>query len=100
MITTPNDSPVMIEKESISALKFPKEDVLKSKQEIEDRNMKLKSATSLGNLEKHKVKIVFRDVEGLKMVHTTIWGTTENNIILKSNINIPLHCIVDIIHVS
>jgi uncharacterized protein (UPF0248 family) len=91
------EKPVLIEKETISTLKFPHDEVLKTPLEIAERTTKLRTATSLGNLEKHKVQIVFKDSEGLKMVHTTVWSITEHNIILKYNNNIPVHRIVDII---
>jgi len=92
-----HDIPLLIEKEIIAGLKFPHVEVLKSPLEIAERTTKLRTAASLGNLEKHKVQIIFKDIEGLKMVHTTVWSITEQNIILKYNTNIPIHCIVDII---
>lgn len=95
-MNTATTRPVLIEKEELKALKFPHDEVLGSAAQIAERTAKLKTATSLGNLEKHKVQITFYDTEGLKMVHTTIWGTAEDSIILKYNTNIPVHCIVDI----
>lgn len=92
-----HEKPTLIEKEAIAALRFPHQEVLKSPLEIAERSTKLRTATSLGNLEKHKVQIIFKDNEGLKMVHTTIWSITEHNIILKYNTNIPVERIVDII---
>ena len=87
----------LIEKESISTLKFPKQEVLTNAVEIAERNKKLAYARSLGNLEKHKVQIVFQDEAEVKRVHTTIWSFTDNNIILKSNAYIPINRIIDIV---
>jgi hypothetical protein len=87
----------IVEKETISGLKFPKEDVLATQAEKAERSKKLANARSLGNLEKHKVQIVFKDDSDIKMVHTTIWSITEQNIILKSNVNIPITRILDIV---
>jgi hypothetical protein len=87
----------LVEKESISNLKFPKEEVLGNAGEVAERTKRLANAQSLGNLEKHKVQIVFKDNSAIKMVHTTIWSITEQNIILKSNVNIPITRILDIV---
>ncbi len=88
----------LVEKETISSLKFPNNEVLTGAAELAERAKKMAYAASLGNLEKHKVQIVFKDDAGLKQVDTTIWGITEKAIILKSNTTIPIHRIVDIIH--
>lgn len=87
----------LVDKESIPSLKFPKQEVLSSPAEIAERTKKLAYARSLGNLEKHKVTIVFKDDGDIKRVETTIWSITESNIILKSNANIPISRILDIV---
>jgi hypothetical protein len=83
-----------IEKEEIKNLSFPKEEVLKTKSEQEDRAVILKRALSLGNLEQVKVKIVFQDSIGRKSVETTIWGLTTTGVILKESTVIPLNRIL------
>jgi uncharacterized protein (UPF0248 family) len=45
----------------------------------------------LSNLYHNKVKIVFEDREGAKMVETTIWATTDAAIMLKGGVVIPIH---------
>lgn len=82
---------VMIDKEQISNLKFPEKEVLHDAEAIKHRKMDCEKATLLGNAQRNKVKVVFEDSEGLKMVETTIWGTTDKRIILKSGMVIPLH---------
>ena len=89
-----NPTITLIEKEEIKNLSFPKEEVLKSDKEIEDREINLKRALSLGNLEHGKVKILFSDSEGEKEVHTTVWGLTRNDVILKVSTIIPLNRII------
>jgi hypothetical protein len=84
-------SPKTIEKELVADLKFPKGDVLFTAQEKEKRNQDLVRATRAGNLEKIKFKIIFEDGDGLKQVYTTIWATTEVNILLKRGVPIPIH---------
>jgi len=80
-----------IEKESIDQLQFPNQEILKSSDEIAQRKMKLHRATSLGNLQKHKVLIRFEDADGLKEVYTTIWAVTNNKVLLKAGRLIPVH---------
>jgi hypothetical protein len=87
---------VLIDKEEIAQLHFPKEDVLFEKEDLDDRCKKLNNALSIGNLEHAKVTILFQDIEGLKKVDTTIWGVTDKEIILKKGVIIPIHRIENI----
>lgn len=50
----------------------------------------LELATTLGNVDHGKITVVFEDDEGLKMVTTTIWATTDTRIILKGGVVIPI----------
>lgn len=81
----------LVEKETISGLHWPVQDVLKDHHSIRERMAMLHHATSLGNLDHHKVHIIFEDLEGLKRVNTTIWAITEKRIILKNNRTIPIN---------
>ena len=49
----------LIDKELITALNFPKQDVLEDKEEIVGRKNDLDRALALGNLEHVKIKIYF-----------------------------------------
>ncbi len=93
---SPNMNVQIIEKEQIKFLTFPKEDVLNKRKDQIDRTLELQRALSLGNLERHKVKIVFVDNKGLKKVETTIWGITDKEVILKQATIIPLERIISI----
>ena len=90
------ETPV-INKENISTLTFPFDDVLSSPDEKVLRLEKLKTAMLLGNGFKHKVKIIFRDTKLKQMVETTLWFVSEKHITLKSGIIMPIACIVDVI---
>ncbi len=90
------NTPISIEKENIRGLKFPDNDVLSSTDEIKMRNADLERAMKLGNLEHNKIKIVFEDSEGMKLVETTVWGVTDKRVILKQGILIPIHRIHEI----
>ncbi|MCL9808543.1 hypothetical protein [Flavobacterium luminosum] len=81
----------IIEKETISALHFPKTDVLEEKEDIERRKNELVRALTLGNLEHSKIKIYFEDDTSKKMVETTIWGVTDERVILKQGVVIPVN---------
>lgn len=79
-----------IEKEKISELKFPNEDVLKDESARKQRWEDLERATTLGNLDKIKFKIYFADDKKHRYTETTIWGLTDKRIILKQGIMIPV----------
>lgn len=80
---------VEIKKENVDELTFPIEDVLKSVNQKSQRYTALMRAMALGNLEKIKVKIFFEDVKKKLFVYTTIWGVTDESIILKRGLIIP-----------
>ncbi len=88
---------ILIEKEIIGELKFPAGDVLNAEDLKRERSRKIHRGTSLGNLEKHKVTIVFADTIGIRKVSTTIWAHTEKKIILKGGNSIPVRCIWDVV---
>lgn len=96
MTNATKPTPVLIEKENISGLKFPDIDVLKSKEEIQMRFSNLERALKLGNLEHNKIKIIFEDSESIKQVNTTVWGVTDKRVILKQGIVIPIHRIHEV----
>ena len=85
-----------VAKENISQLTFPKSDVLIDEIERKERQKRVERAMTLGNTRKSKVRIVFEDIEGVKTVETTIWGVTDNNIILKKTTIIPIRRIHEI----
>jgi Flp pilus assembly CpaE family ATPase len=80
-----------IEKENIHALRFPNNDVLQDKDAIFQRNSDLNRAQSLGNLEHSKIKIFFEDNQSKKVVETTVWAVTDNQVVLKQGIGIPIN---------
>jgi len=97
MNATP-DTIKRIEKELIDIISFPKDEVLKSPEEIKDRKAKADKAMMLGNsLSNNKVQIVFEDIAGKKLVETTVWGVTDRYILLKRGMTLPLHRIHEII---
>jgi hypothetical protein len=80
-----------IEKENISDLKFPTDEVLADKDKIRERAQELNRALTLGNLERTKIRIYFEDDSSKKMVETTVWGVTDKRVILKQGVVIPIN---------
>lgn len=80
-----------IEKEDINDLHFPKNDVLVDRDAIFERDRELNRALSLGNLEHSKIKIFFEDSQSKKVVETTVWGVTDQMVILKKGSSIPIN---------
>lgn len=80
----------IVEKEVIADLHFPTTEVLKSEKEALALKVELERAIALGNLEHHKVKIYFEDDKKKRVVNTTIWAVTDNAIVLKQNVVIPI----------
>lgn len=88
--------PSIIEKDNIPGLHFPTLEVLSSPDEIKERKADAEKGMLLGNTYKSKVKILFKDTEGIKQVETTIWAVTDSRVILKTGMGIPLHCIIKV----
>ena len=91
--------PVLIEKECVSKLHFTREAIATNlnKEELKHLKVKLRKATSLGNLHHEKVRIIFNSQEGVKEVHTTIWATAEKYVLLKKGVFIPIEQIIDVV---
>lgn len=81
----------LIEKETIANLSFPKVEVLSDIAAIQQRYSDLNRALSLGNLEHSKIKIYFEDNNSKKVVETTVWGLTDQRVILKQGNVIPIN---------
>ena len=88
---------VLIDKNDVKDLRFPQSEVLNCIEDILSRKEQLRRALVLGNVDHNKVRIIFSDTQGEKMVETTIWAVTEVRIILKSGMVIPIHRIHQII---
>ena len=91
MENTRPETVIEVDKEFVGQLKFPDNKVIPDKNHFSELQMNLHRATSLGNLSKHKVEIVFEDIEGIKKVNTTIWAITDHNVLLKGGLTIPVH---------
>jgi hypothetical protein len=86
-----------INKEQVSAFSFPAGDVLMDQDLKMNRLRALHQATSLGNLERGKVRIRFVTAEGPKEVFTTIWHHSDEHVVLKGGKAIPVRSIVEVV---
>lgn len=84
----------LVEKEVIATYHFPEDEVLTKESDKKSLKGNLDRAISLGNIEHLKVKIYFADDQGEKVVNTTIWAITDNAILLKKNVVIPIRRII------
>ncbi len=89
--------PILIDKDQVKDLRFPHSEILITAEDLAKRKSELSRALTLGNVHHNKVRIIFADSEGTKMVETTIWAVTELRIILKSGTVIPINRILEII---
>lgn len=85
-----------VQKDDISHLIFPGDEVLTNGEAIEQRKSLLERAVVLGNTYKGKAKIVFEDSEGVRQIETHLWGLTDKRVILKQGIVIPIHRIHEV----
>lgn len=96
MSTAGLKSATLVAKEDVGQLTFPKENVLIDVEKQKELKSKIDKALKLGNALKGKVKILFEDDNGYKVVETTIWGVTDKNILLKKTTVVPIRRIHDI----
>lgn len=85
------------EQELLHKVNFPIKEVLKNQEQISDRKQTALRAKKLGSLSNERVKIIFEDIEGRKMVETTVWGLTDRYLMLKKGMSLPLHRVHEII---
>ena len=87
----------IISKEQLNNILFYKNDVLDETLQRQLRKDKLQRALVLGNIEHNHVKITFKNREGdLQQVEATIWSVSEDHILLKYGIFIPVRAIVEL----
>jgi hypothetical protein len=84
-----------IEKETISGLAFPHDDVLNDPAERLQRHHDAERAATLGNGYQGKLDIYFQTADGItKRVQTTVGAAHEEYITLKAGATIPLRAIL------
>ena len=92
-----NKSPIPnISDGEIRFLHFPEEDVFFGMNERYDRNKTVQRTIANGIVSETKVRIEFQDVEGQKIIETSIWEVSCHKVILRNGDSIPIHRIVRI----
>lgn len=85
----------VIPKEQLKNFNFYKKDVLNDISLRQKRRLNLYRAMILGNTEHNKVKINFMTENGsIHQVETTIWGLTQNFVLLKGGVSIPIRSVL------
>jgi hypothetical protein len=87
----------IVQKEDIPHLHFVHHEVLPESEFLDKRKHLLYQSMLLGNTYHSKVKIVFETVEGFCQVETTVWATTEDFVMLKGGVYLPIRCIHDVV---
>ena len=88
-----NNTICLINKEDLPSYEIARGDALSNPVDIVSRKHDLDRAMKLGNNEHQKVKIIFETTEGTIAVETTVWEVTQNYVILKSNMALPIRCV-------
>jgi hypothetical protein len=85
-----------IEKEAIPNLHFSNTEMLTDPEAIKLRTERLNRACQLGNAHKGKVLIQFISEEGGYEVNTTVWNCSDDRIVLKQGLHLPVSAIVSV----
>lgn len=86
--------PLTVQKEQVPGIiPLNLADVLVTEVDKKHRSRMLYLAMILGNGYKSKVQITFETLDGPRRVETTVWATTERNVMLKGGITIPVNSI-------
>ncbi len=86
-----------ISKEQIPFQLISNDEVLKNAAQQKNRREQLQKAFMQNRLFYSKATIVFQTLGGRKEVSANIWEVTDNHVMLKGGINIPVQCIYDVV---
>jgi hypothetical protein len=87
---------VKIDKEDLPSLDFPKEPVHLTDDHRRSLDEKLDRARKLGNTDRNKCRILFKDAHGLKYVETTVWSFDAQSVLVKYGHRIPIQRVLDV----
>ena len=86
-----------ISKESLSRIRFCHEEVLPDNNNQIERFKKLTKATFLGDGQRKKVSIIFKNVNGkLNLLETTVCAVSQTFVCIKTGVSIPINSIVKV----
>jgi len=87
----------VIAKEQIPFCFLSKEDVLENDHQRKRRKDQLQKAAHHNRLFHTRAKIIFDTIDETKEVNANIWEVTDNHVMLKGGINIPVNCVREVI---
>ncbi len=89
---------IPIQKEELPGIVFSKTDVLIEDSDRKKRKHDLYEAMLLGNRYKRKVKIHFDTYNHRHLeIETTVWQATDQNVVFKGGVTIPIHSIKEVL---
>lgn len=91
------ESITVIEKEKIPTLEIQNKEVLHELHLVIRRKQLLTQAMIIGNSYHTKVQIIFESASGIFQVETTVWATTDDFVLLKGSVYLPIKCIHDVV---
>ncbi|MCB2410204.1 hypothetical protein [Hymenobacter lucidus] len=92
---TLEQTPEIVAKETVGALRFPAHDVLTLPVQRQWRRYEAERATTLGNGYHTKVDIYFQTADGAtKRLYTTVWACDPEYLTLKSGASLPLRAVI------
>jgi hypothetical protein len=87
----------IIAKEELLHARFPQKDVLQDDVQKVLRKLSLQKAEKLGNGHKSKVRIEFTSLNHkFNIVNTTVWAATEEYVMLKGGMFLPVSAILNV----
>jgi|GEM_PF-2239180 len=85
-----------IAEEAVAFLHFPKQEVLRLRQELKERTDFLLYLMNQLNVRILQVRILFEDIAGAKKIDATLTKVLENELIIHPDMRIPIHRIKQI----
>lgn len=91
------ESVICIAKEEIPLLQVANTEVHSELYRIIHRKQLLVQGMLAGNNCRNKVRIIFEATDGTFQVETAIWAITDDFVLLKGGVYLPINCIHDVL---
>lgn len=91
------DNALKVNKEEISGFQFVSFDVLDTSKQRMQRKVELEESMKVSNTDKAKSILYFMTDGGIKFVETTIWAVTDEQVVFKGGVSIPVNCVLKVI---
>jgi hypothetical protein len=91
------DNALKVNKEDISGFQFVSFDVLDNAEQRMQRKVDLEEAMKVSNTDKAKSIVYFMTEGGIRFVETTIWAVTDEQVVFKGGVFIPVNSVLKVI---